>query len=122
VIPVAGTEADGSGRGTLAAGRETLANGGSQFAVLLMVTDTRERAYLGGYLADASQSIPASRLFLAEAGSPESPRYGVLYGPFNAKAEAIEALNALPVALRQFGPYVRTLESLRDDARRASRQ
>jgi len=46
----------------------------------------------------------------------------VLYGPFGAKAEAVEALNALPIELRQFGPYVRTLDALREDARRASRQ
>jgi septal ring-binding cell division protein DamX len=106
----------------LAAGREALASGAPSFAVQLMVTDARERAYLGNYLADAAQSLPASKLFIAEAGSPEAPRYGVLYGPFRAKAEAVEALNALPVGLRQFGPYVRSLESLRDEARRASRQ
>jgi len=103
----------------LAAGRDLLAVGSSQFAVQLVLADARERTYLAAYLADASRSLGPAKLFLAEAGSRESPRYGVLYGPFRARAEATEALNALPAELRQFGPYVRTLESVRDDARRA---
>jgi septal ring-binding cell division protein DamX len=106
----------------VAAGRELLASGGAQFAVQLMVTDARERAYLGSYLAQAAQALPSAKIFLAEAGSADAPRYGVLYGPFAAKAEASVALNALPPDLRQFGPYVRSLESLREDARRAARQ
>ena len=122
VIPVAATSTIDPIAARLAAGRETLAGGAQLFAVQLMVTDARERAYLGNYLADAAQSLPTAKLFIAEAGSPETPRYGVLYGPFHAKAEAIEALNALPAGLRQFGPYVRTVDSLRDDARRASRR
>jgi len=121
VIPVAATSTVDPVGARLAAGREALASRAPSFAVQLMVTDARERAYLGNYLAEAAQSLPSSKLFIAEAGSPDAPRYGVLYGPFRAKAEAVEALNALPMGLRQFGPYVRTVDSLREDARRASR-
>ena len=121
-IPVAAVGAPDPVAARLGAGRELLANGGSQFAVQLMVTDARERAYLGAYLAEATQALPSTKLFLAEAGTPESPRYEVLYGPFRAKGEAVDALNALPAGLRQFGPYVRTLESVREDGRRATRR
>ena len=103
----------------LAAGREVLASGDAHYAVQLMTTDARERAYLASYLGDAAQSLTAARLFIAAAGTPESPRFGVLYGPFRARAEALEALNAIPPALKQFGPYVRSLETIRDEARRA---
>jgi type II secretory pathway predicted ATPase ExeA/septal ring-binding cell division protein DamX len=120
-IPVAATTSLDPIATRLAAGRDILASTGSQFAVQLMVTDARERAYLAAYLADAGQAVGATKLFLAEAGAPESLRYGVLYGPFRAKAEAVDALNALPAELRQFSPYVRTLDAVRDDVRRATR-
>src|SRR5258706_3510333 len=58
----------------IAAGRDILANGAGQFAVQLMVTDARERTYLGGYLGEAAQAVTATRVFLALAGSPEAPR------------------------------------------------
>jgi septal ring-binding cell division protein DamX len=106
----------------IASGREVLANGGNQFAVQLMVTDARERTYLGTYLAEASQALTPAKVFLAQAGTLEAPRFGVLYGPFRARSEALDALNALPTSLRQFGPYVRSLEALRDEARRLDRK
>jgi type II secretory pathway predicted ATPase ExeA len=45
-----------------------------------------------------------------------------LYGPFAAKGEASEALASLPATMKQFGPYVRSLEAVREDARRAQRR
>jgi septal ring-binding cell division protein DamX len=106
-----------------AAGRDILAApDAGQFVVQLMVTDARERAYLSSYLAEAAQSLTAAKIFLAASGSAEAPRYGVLYGPFAARSEAAEALNALPLALRQFGPYVRTLDAVREESARAQRR
>jgi septal ring-binding cell division protein DamX len=46
----------------------------------------------------------------------------VVYGPFAGKAEATAALAALPDGFRQFGPYVRPLEAIRDESRRAERR
>jgi type II secretory pathway predicted ATPase ExeA len=106
----------------LASGRDVLRAAPGKFAVQLMVADARERAYLASYLADAERALPAEKVFLAGAGNPEAPRIGVLYGPFDAKADAAGALAALPPSLRQFGPYVRQLDAIRDEARRAERR
>jgi len=84
-----------------------------------MVTDARERAYLESYLAEASRVVEPERLFLVPSGTPQSPRVGVLFGGFEARAHAADALARLPDALRQFKPYVRSIESVRDEARRA---
>jgi septal ring-binding cell division protein DamX len=46
----------------------------------------------------------------------------VLFGSFDERSEAIAALDALPAPLRQFKPYVRPLEAVRDEARRAERR
>ena len=86
-----------------------------------MVTDAREHAYLEQYLGEAARSLPNEQLYLVPAGNPDAPRIGLLYGGFRERGEATAALGLLPEGLRQFRPYVRTLEAVRDEARRAER-
>ena len=106
----------------LAAGRELLGGeSGARYAVQLMVTEARERAYLESYLADASRVLAQDALFLVPTGNPEVPRIGVLYGAFRTRNEAIAALGGLPRELRQFNPYVRSIDVVREEARRAER-
>ena len=105
----------------LAAGTEMLGDATPRYAIQLMVTDARERMYIENYLAEAGRSVPYERLFVVPSGSPEAPRLGVLLGPFDARADAGAALDALPQPLRQFRPFVRTLDSVREDARRSER-
>jgi MSHA biogenesis protein MshM len=106
----------------VAAGRELLASDVPRYAVQLMVTDAKERGYLENYLLEAARALRAERLFVVPAGSPEMPRLGVLYGTFEDRGEATLALASLPDSLRQFRPYVRPLEGVREDARRAERK
>ncbi len=106
----------------IAAGRELLASDAPRYAVQLMVTDARERGYLETYLADAGRALGPPRLFVVPAGSPENPRLGVLFGTFQERGEATDALASLPESLKQFRPYVRPLEAVREDARRAERK
>jgi hypothetical protein len=84
-----------------------------------MVTDARERAYLESYLVEAGRVVEPTRLFLVPAAVRNRPRVGVLFGGFEARAQASDALAHLPEALRQFKPYVRSIESVREEARRA---
>ena len=106
-----------------AAGRDLLAAPpADRHAVQLMMTDARSRAYLEGYLADAGRAVDRDKLFLATSGTPESPRFAVLLGAFPNRAAATAALDALPAQLRQFKPYVRSVEAVREDARRAERR
>jgi len=84
-----------------------------------MVADAREREYLESYLSEAGRTVKSDRLYVVPAGSPEAPRLGVLIGAFEERGEATAALGSLPESLRQFRPYVRSLESVREDARRA---
>jgi type II secretory pathway predicted ATPase ExeA/septal ring-binding cell division protein DamX len=104
----------------VAAGRELLADtSGPRYAVQLMVTDARERAYLESYLAEAGRSLEPERLYLVAQGTSEAPRLGLVFGTFGERDEALAALEQLPTHLRQFRPYVRTLEALREEQRRA---
>jgi type II secretory pathway predicted ATPase ExeA/septal ring-binding cell division protein DamX len=104
----------------LAAGRDLIAEGAApSYAVQLMVTDARSRGYLENYLAEAGKSVERERLFLVPAGSAETPRLGVLIGGFRERGDALAALDALPEPLKQFRPYVRPIDAVRDDARRS---
>jgi septal ring-binding cell division protein DamX len=50
----------------------------------------------------------------------DSKRVEVLYGTFADRGEAGAALAALPASITQFRPFVRSLDGIRDDARRAT--
>ena len=80
------------------------------------------REYLETYPGEAGRSVEPARRYLVPQGSPQSPRVGVLFGGYEQRAQAAEALAGLPQPLRQFKPYVRSLDSLREEARRAQGQ
>jgi septal ring-binding cell division protein DamX len=106
----------------LAAGRDLLAADAPGYGVQLMVTDAREKAYLENYLAEAGRALKPTALYLFPAGSRDTPRIGVLYGTFGERAEATAALDAMPPNLKQFRPYVRPLDGVRDDVRRVEKR
>ncbi len=94
-------------------------NSAGRYVVQLMMTDARDPAYLAAYLAEATRALRPEELYLYPSGSAESPKVGVLYGAFATRKEANEAMGSLPANLRQFRPYVRAVESVRGDVRRA---
>ncbi len=85
-----------------------------------MMTDARDPSYIQAYLAEATRTLRPDDLYLYPSGSGDSPKVGVLYGAFQTRKEASEAMAALPANLRQFRPYVRAVESVRNDLRRRS--
>jgi len=93
--------------------------GETRFVVQLMMTDARQRDYLESYMGEASRTLSPDSLFLYPSGSLESPKTGVLYGAFATRREAVSALEGLPANLRKFGPYVRTVDGVRSDVRKA---
>jgi len=106
----------------LAAGRDLLAGDPRLYSVQLMLADARQRDYVAGYLAEAAHAVSPDKLYLVPAGTPEAPRLGVLFGAFPERADASLALAALPENLKQFRPYVRPIEGVREDAQRAERR
>jgi MSHA biogenesis protein MshM len=104
----------------LAAGRQLLEGSETGYSVQIMVTDARSRSYLEHYLADASRSVSPDALYLVPAAGTDTPRLGLLLGSYRERGEAVAALDALPEGLRQFRPYVRSLDAVRDDARRVA--
>ena len=118
--PLERKPSDASVSARLEAGRELLASApGTRFSVQLMVTDANSREYLESWLADAGRAVEPGELYLVPAGGTDTPRVGVLFGSYADRGQASEALATLPASLRQFRPYVRSLDAVREDARRA---
>jgi type II secretory pathway predicted ATPase ExeA len=92
--------------------------GDGRYVVQLMMTDARRQDYLAWYLRMASRTVPAESLFLYPSGSIESPKIGVILGAFPSRTEAAQALESLPASVRQFRPYVRSVEAVRTDVRK----
>jgi type II secretory pathway predicted ATPase ExeA len=122
LAPVAAVEEAPRATAALAAGRELIAKPSSRFAVQLMLADPRQRGFVEGYLSEAGRTVRSGEFYIVPAGSPEAPRLGVLLGAFEQRGEALAAMEALPENLKQFRPYVRSLEGVREDARRAERR
>ncbi len=74
----------------------------------------RELPLRSGPYRAARPPLPRTR------GSPETPRVGVILGAFDERNDAMVALDSLPENLKQFRPYLRTLDAVREDALRPS--
>ena len=106
----------------LAAGRDLIAAPSHRYSVQILQADARSRDYVESYLVEASRAVNPDRLYLVPAGSPDAPRLGLLFGAFDDRVDASLALSALPENLKQFRPYVRPLDMVREDALRAERR
>jgi septal ring-binding cell division protein DamX len=94
--------------------------GRGRFVVQLMMSDAIQRDHLEWYLAEASRTLPPETLFLYPSGSVDSPKLGVIHGEFATRDEATKALDTLPPSLRQYRPYVRSIDAVRSDVRRGA--
>jgi septal ring-binding cell division protein DamX len=83
-----------------------------------MTTDAREKAHLQSFLAEAAGAAAPGRIHVYPSGSVESPKVGVIYGTFETRREATEALESLPPSILHFRPYVRAADAVRADVRR----
>jgi len=120
--PAPGTQTDPVAL-RIAAGRDLLGDASAaRFAVQLMVTGAGDRAFLAAYLGEAGKAVGAERLFVVPTAGGDGARVGVLYGPFASRDEAAAAMAALPEAVRQFHPFVRSVAGVREDARHVARR
>ena len=90
---------------------------GTRFSVQLITADERERAAIEAFLRTASRELNPDRIMVYLSGSAENPKVSVLYGNYTDRAEAIAGLLELPPKLKQFRPYARSFQAVRDDLR-----
>ncbi|MBY0439999.1 MAG: AAA family ATPase [Burkholderiales bacterium] len=62
-----------------------------------------------------SRQVTPDLLFVIRTRAGDRPSMTVFYGDFASRAEAVAAMQTLPVALRTFSPHLRTVQGIRTE-------
>jgi type II secretory pathway predicted ATPase ExeA len=85
----------------------------SVFSIQLLGSTDPE--VLRKYLITLSNHIDRDRIFVYRTVANQAPSMTVLYGAFDARAEAVESLDRLPAELKANRPYIRTVQGIRNE-------
>lgn len=95
--------------------RRLAAASDSMTALMLGSGDAAHRPHMDALYASASALLPADKVLLLPARLNGKMGWGVFYGFFEDRAQAQAARLALPKALTQHQPFVRTAKGMRDE-------
>lgn len=73
---------------------------------------------LRDHLSTIAKSIEISNIFVYRTLARQKPFLTVLYGSFNSREAAQNALERLPPHLKAFKPYLRTVQGVREEMSR----
>lgn len=73
---------------------------------------------LRDHLSTIAKSIEISNVFVYRTLAKQKPFLTVLYGAFNTREAAQSALDRLPMHLKAFKPYLRTVQGIREEMSR----
>jgi hypothetical protein len=85
----------------------------NRWFIQLLSTDAGSASHVEGFLANASKAVDADAIRAYTVESKGVLRLGVIYGEYPSREAATQALNALPAALKIYGPYPRQVRRLR---------
>ncbi len=101
----------------VAAARDWLnADSNARFTIQIMTSDDATRAPLDRFLLDPTLQAHLDQVYIAPAQIDGAQRWSVLYGSYASYAEAQQALNDIPAALKARGPYLRSLTAVKKEA------
>jgi type II secretory pathway predicted ATPase ExeA len=86
------------------------------WVIQLMLSNMIDAGERGAFVAQASAMLGENKLHQYPLELSGAKKVGVLYGPFVDRREAQRALTALPMSLRQYQPYMRTVGVVRQEA------
>jgi len=79
----------------------------------IQVLGSNDLTLLRAYLEKLRRSVEIDKVFVYRTQTNNGPSVTMLYGTFGSRAEALQALDALPAELRANRPYIRTVEGVR---------
>lgn len=86
-----------------------------QVSIQLMLAVGGKDAQVEDFLHRAGAQVSADELHVYQSGAAGSVRLGVMYGLFDSRAAARQALQQLPPALKVSRPIFRTIRGIRDE-------
>jgi MSHA biogenesis protein MshM len=90
---------------------------GTGFAIQLMTAEETESAAIRDFLRAAERELEAERIMVFPSGTPDNRKVSVVYGQYGDRGDAWIEIGKLSAKLRQFRPYVRTIDAVRADLR-----
>lgn len=101
----------------LAAARDWLnASSSTRFTIQVMTSEDAARAPLDRFLQNPALQAHLDQLYIAPADINGAQRWSVLYGSYASYADAQQALQEIPAALKVRGPYLRSLNAVKKEA------
>jgi len=98
----------------LAATREWL-NTAAQSTISIQLMGTNEPKQLKGLLNEIGKILEINKVFVYRTIAKQQPSLTVLYGSFDNRRAAVEALDKLPGSLKANRPILRTVQGIRDE-------
>jgi MSHA biogenesis protein MshM len=117
--PATTATADGSLlEARLLATREWL-KGAAPETVSIQIMGGRDDEQLERQLRSLARQLDGERLYVFRTRAGERPALTVMYGAFDSRSAAQQALAALPAPVRAFSPHLRTVNGVRTEMARA---
>ena len=89
---------------------------GSHWVIQLMLANASEAAQLQHFIDESERSLGAGRIHAYALAVNSIQKVSVVYGSFTTREAAFQALESLPPMARQFKPYPRTVQLIRNEA------
>ena len=89
---------------------------GSHWVIQLILANASEVAQLQHFIDESERSLGAGRIHAYALAVNGIQKVSVVYGSFTTREAAFQALESLPPVARQFKPYPRTVQLIRNEA------
>jgi MSHA biogenesis protein MshM len=91
--------------------------GASQSTISIQLMGTNDPEQLKDLLNSMGKVIEINKVFVYRTKARQKPSLTVLYGSFDSRRAALEALDKLPASLRSNRPILRTVQGIRAEIR-----
>ncbi len=88
----------------------------AHWVVQLMLANADDTTQLQNFITESENALGQGRVHVYPVTVSRTPKISVVYGAFPNRQTAIEALTALPPKIRQFKPYLRSIQLIRSEA------
>jgi len=88
----------------------------SHWVIQLILANANETGRLLGFIHESEQSLGADRIHAYPLTLGKTAKVSVVYGSFTDRNTALAAFNKLPTEVRQFKPYLRSIQMIRLEA------
>ena len=89
---------------------------GRKYSIQVMVAKADSKKEIVHFLQTNTQNIELDKIFIFRSLVNSQPKYVVIYDEFTSYGRALMALEKMPLGLKRYKPYVRTIKQLQSEA------